>query len=154
MNNQSKIKFSKQLKEWILVFLIIGIITTVGNAVGFGFGFLEALPGILIFGIISVLGLSLKFFIPYNIPSVVYISLIGLIIVLPFSPLSETIIYWTNKVDLMALATPVLAYAGVVVGRDWKDFKEVGWRGFIVSLLVIIGTFLVSGGIAELFMKI
>ena len=48
----------------------------------------------------------------------------------------------------MATVTPSLAYAGVIVGRDWRDFLKIGWKGIVVSLLVIFGTFLVSGGIA------
>lgn len=49
----------------------------------------------------------------------------------------------------MATVTPILAYAGVIVGRDWRDFLKIGWKGIVVSLLVIFGTFLVSGGIAQ-----
>ena len=54
----------------------------------------------------------------------------------------------------MAVVTPILAYAGVIVGRDWREFVKIGWKGIVVSLLVILGTFFVSGGMAEVMGRI
>lgn len=150
MSEEQPISYLNQLKEWILVFIVVGFIAIICNIVGYDAGFVESIPGITIFGIISIIGLSLNYLIPWNIPTVVYISLIGMLVAIPASPVARPVIYWSNKVSLMALCTPILAYAGVVVGRDWKDFTSVGWRGLLVSLLVILGTFFVSGGIAEI----
>ncbi len=153
MEEKRKITFSDKLKEWVLVFIVVGFIATIGNIIGYDHGFLDSLPGMLILLIISVAGLSLNYLLP-KVPSVLFISLIGLLIASPFSPVSEAVIQWTAQVELMALATPILAYAGVVVGRDWKDFTRIGWRGLLVALLVLIGTFLVSGGIAEIMQRL
>ncbi len=103
----------------------------------------------LIFGLISLAGLTVKHFVPGNLPAVAYIALIGMIVAMPFSPISGFVVYWAGKVSLMATVTPILAYAGVIVGRDCRDFLKIGWKGIVVSLLVIFGTFLVSGGIAQ-----
>lgn len=154
MTEEENKTYFAQLKEWAIVFMIIGFISIIGNVIGYDFGFFESIPGMLILIVISLLGLSLNYIIPYKIPTVIYVSLIGLLIALPWSPISGFVLNWVNRIDLMALATPILAYAGVVVGRDWKDFRKVGWHGLIVSLLVIIGTFLVSGGIAEIMMRL
>lgn len=104
----------------------------------------------IIFAVISLAGLTIKHFVPGNLPAVAYIALIGMLVAMPFSPVSGFVIYWANKVALMAVVTPILAYAGVIVGRDWREFVKIGWKGVFVSLLVILGTFFVSGGIAEL----
>jgi len=154
MTEEGNNTYLAQLKEWMMVFIIIGFIAVMGNVIGYDFGFFESIPGMLILIVISVLGLSLNYIIPYKIPTVIYVSLLGLLVALPWSPISDFVLNWVNRIDLMALATPILAYAGVVVGRDWKDFRKVGWRGLIVALLVIIGTFLVSGGIAEIMMRL
>jgi len=154
MTEEGNNTYLAQLKEWMMVFIIIGFIAVMGNVIGYDFGFFESIPGMLILIVISVLGLSLNYIIPYKIPTVIYVSLLGLLVALPWSPISDFVLNWVNRIDLMALATPILAYAGVVVGRDWKDFRKVGWRGLIVALLVIIGTFLVSGGIAEVMMRL
>ena len=45
--------------------------------------------------------------------------------------------------------TPILAFAGVLLGKDWKAFLSIGWKGVLVSLLVIFGTFFTSGLIAQ-----
>ena len=93
-------------------------------------------------------------FVPGNLPAVAYIALIGMLVAMPFSPISGFVIYWANKVALMAVVTPILAYAGVIVGRDWREFVKIGWKGIVVSLLVILGTFFVSGGMAEVMGRI
>ena len=49
----------------------------------------------------------------------------------------------------MASITPILAFAGVLLGKDWKAFLSIGWKGGLVSVLVIFGTFFTSGLIAQ-----
>ena len=103
----------------------------------------------LILCVISFLGLTAKHFIPSNLPAVTYIGIIGMLAAVPASPVSAPIIYWTGKIDLMASITPILAFAGVLLGKDWKAFLSIGWKGVLVSLLVIFGTFFTSGLIAQ-----
>ena len=64
--------------------------------------------------------------------------------------LAEPIIYWTDKIDVMASITPILAFAGVLLGKDWKAFLQIGWKVVLVSVLTIFGTFFVSGLIAQM----
>ena len=68
---------------------------------------------------------------------------------MPASPISGPVIEWTGKIDLMASITPILAFAGVLLGKDWKAFLNIGWKGILVSVLTIFGTFFLSGWIAE-----
>ncbi len=154
MGNEKKIAFSEQFFDWIMTFVIVAILSVACNIVGYGGQLLESLPGMAIFAVISLIGLTLKHFIPGDLPAVAYIALIGMIVASPISPISGFVVYWAEKVSLMATVTPILAYAGVIVGRDWRDFLKIGWKGMVVSLLVIFGTFLVSGGIAELLAKV
>ena len=135
--------------DWCMTFVIVAILSVACNVVGYGGVLLESLPGMLIFAAISLAGLTIKHFVPGDLPAVAYIALIGMVLAMPFSPVSGFIIYWANKVNLMAVVTPILAYAGVIVGRDWSEFVKIGWKGVFVSLLVIFGTFFVSGGMAE-----
>ncbi|MCZ0717107.1 hypothetical protein [Aerococcus kribbianus] len=143
-------KLSAQIQDWCLALIIVIAIALVGNRISGTAGMIESIPGMIILGIIALLSLLLSEDLPFKMPTVIYVSVIGLLLALPFSPVSDFVIDSVNKISLSALSTPVLAYAGVVVGRDWRDFAKVGWRGLVVSLLVIVGTFLVSGGIAEL----
>lgn len=147
-----KIKNLKNLCiEWTIALIFIMFITMVCNVVGYGGNITESIPGMLILFLISFLGLIAKELIPCSgLPAVTYIGIIGLLATMPASPISEPVIYWTNKIDLMASITPILAFAGILLGKDWKAFLQIGWKGILVSMLTIFGTFFLSGWIAEL----
>ena len=133
-----KVSFKSLCVEWVISLTVMVILTMACNIVGYGGRFLESIPGMLILCVISFLGLTAKHFIPSSLLAAV-----------PASPVSAPIIYWTGKIDLMASITPILAFAGVLLGKDWKAFLSIGWKGVLVSLLVIFGTFFTSGLIAQ-----
>lgn len=135
--------------EWIAILIIFSIMTTIGNWVGFHSIFEHSLIGMFILCLLSLIGLILEKVIPVNIPSIIYISILGLLIALPVSPISEQVIYYTSQVDIISLTTILLAYAGIAMGKDLKEFKKVGIRGVIVTCFVILGTYLSSALIAQ-----
>lgn len=135
--------------EWIGILLIFSVMTTIGNWVGFHSPLLDSFIGILILCLLSLVGLILEKALPYDIQSILYISILGLIIAMPWSPISQQVIYYTGKIDLISLTTILLAYAGIAMGKDLKDFKKVGLKGVIVTFFVILGTYLSSAVIAH-----
>lgn len=139
--------------EWSLVLLISGCIILVGNFMGYGEGIIESVPGILILVALSVAGLVLAKLIPVNLPAICYITLIGILLALPMSPTSKFIVAATSKIQMLAICTPVLAYSGISIGKSWAEFKKIGWRGIIVTLLVMFGTFFTSALFAQLLLK-
>ncbi|PSL41821.1 hypothetical protein B0H99_10165 [Planomicrobium soli] len=143
----------KNLKEWILVFLIIGAIMMVGNWVGYDVMPLDSIPGLAALIGISLAGLIIHRLLPFQIPSIAYIGIIGLVLTLPGVPGSEQIVAWTAQVNLLAIATPILAYAGVSIGRSWYDFVQLGWKTIVVGMFVLLGTFLGSALIAEVVLR-
>lgn len=136
--------------QWIGILLIFSVMTSIGNYVGFRYPLQEALIGMFILCFISLLGLIIEKILPWNIPSILYISIIGLCVALPWSPLSSAVIYYTSKVDLISITAILLAYAGIAMGKDLKEFKKVGIRGIIVTCFVIFGTYFASAIIAQL----
>ena len=66
--------------EWIGILLIFSIMTAIGNYVGFQYPLQEALIGMFILCFISLLGLIIEKILPWNVPSILYISIIGLLI--------------------------------------------------------------------------
>lgn len=140
----------KIIGQWVGILLIFSVMTAIGNWVGYQYPFQESLIGMFILSFISLIGLIIEKLLPIdNIPAIIYISIIGLIVALPWFPLSEQIIYFTSKVDLISLTTVLLAYAGVAMGKDLGSFKKVGIRGIIVTFAVIFGTYLGSALIAQ-----
>lgn len=103
---------------------------------------------------ISLVGLIIERYVPWDIPSILYISILGLVLALPISPVSDTLIYYTSRVELVSLTTVLLAYAGISMGKDLGDFKKVGVKGVIVTFFVIFGTYVGSALIAQVVLMI
>ena len=133
---------------------LIGLIAIVGNWVGYGVNPIEALPGIFLIILVTVIGLALTTYLPIKVPGVVWISFIALIATTPIFPGNGWIVEQTSKINFMALATPILAYAGLSLGKDIAEFKKLGWRIVVVSLVVYTGTFLFAAVFAEIVFKI
>ncbi|AMQ08645.1 hypothetical protein AZE41_18785 [Sporosarcina psychrophila] len=136
------------------VLTLIGLIAIMGNWVGYGVNPIEALPGILLIILVTVIGLTLNAHLPIKMPAVIWISFLALIATTPIFPGNEMIVEQTAKINFMALATPILAYAGLSLGKDIESFKRLGWRIIIVSLVVYTGTFLFATLFAEIVFKI
>lgn len=145
----SKILSKEVVMEWILILIIFSFMSAIGNYIGYHYPFQESLYGMFILCAITLLGLIIEHHISYNIPAIIYISIIGLIVALPGSPISSTIIYYTSKVNIVSLTTILLAYAGIAMGKDLGEFKKVGLKGIIVTFFVILGTYMGSALIAQ-----
>ena len=137
------------MKDQILTFLIIGIIATLGNWVGYHVSPIAAFPGMLIIVAITILGFIANKLVQ-KIPTVIWVSIIALLVTSSINPFQQSIVKYTEKINFMALATPILAYAGLSFGKDLKEFKKLGWRIVVVSICVYTGTFLFATLIAEI----
>lgn len=135
------------------VLALIGIIAILGNWVGYEVSPIEALPGMVLIVVFTILGLGFNTIIP-KIPAVIWISLIALIATTPIFPGNEWIVEKTGAINFMALATPILAYAGLSLGKDLDSFKKLGWRIVVISLVVYTGTFLFATLFAEIVFKL
>lgn len=142
------------MKDKILTFIVIGIIALMGNWIGYDVSPIDALPGMMIIVAVTILGFFLAKIIPIKLPVVIWVSMLGLLITTPIFPGNAAIIKATEQVDFMALATPILAYAGLSFGKDLKEFKKLGWRIVVISLVVYTGTFVLSTLVAEIGFRI
>ena len=82
----------------------------------------------------------LERYLPFNISSILYISVIGIVIALPGMPTSDFVLYYVSKVELLSIVTVFLAYVGIGMGKSWDEFKALGWRAVVVTILVIAST--------------
>lgn len=137
----------------LLILIITGILTLVGNFVGFKVSPVEAIPGILILIIIAFIGILLSKIIPIKIPSVAYIVTLATVLTIPGMPMAELISNYTAKVNFLALCTPILAYAGIYTGKNLDTLKKTGGKIFILALFVMLGTYLGSAIIAQIILK-
>ncbi|TVP84904.1 MAG: hypothetical protein EA344_05680 [Alkalicoccus sp.] len=143
----------KNIQEWTLLLCIFGISALFGNWLGYDTAPMTAVPGMIVLILICLAGFILSDLIPIQFPSVAYIAIIGILVSMPWTPGAEYIVTWTNEIELLALTTPILAYAGISIGRSWADFARLGWRTLIVASLVLLGTFIGSALIAEVVLR-
>ena len=116
--------------------------------------FTDSIPGILVLLGIVAGGALIAHVIPWKgLPSVAYIVTLGCIVTIPGFPGAEQLTAWVSKVSFIGLCTPILAYAGLAVGKDIGVLKTQGWRIVLVGLFVFVGTFMGSAAIAELVLR-
>lgn len=120
------------------------------NWVGTGVAPIAALPGILILLVCCYIGVIIKEFIPINIPSIAWISVVAIFAALPFMPMDSYVIEATNKLGLLSMISPALAYAGFAISQsEVRLFKKSGIKIAIVAILVFTGTYIGSVIIAD-----
>lgn len=89
-----------------------------------------------------------------KLPTALYLTIINTFIGCDLSPVQGWIVANISKVNLMALCTPILAYAGISIGKDLDEFRKQGVSIVIVSILTFIGTFIGSAIIAQVVLKL
>ncbi|EFC91603.1 conserved hypothetical protein [Dethiosulfovibrio peptidovorans DSM 11002] len=138
-----------KISETIAVLLIVAVMSLVGNLVGFHNGIIESLPGMIFLLALCVAGVIMRNVVPGNIPNVAWIVLIGCIVTYPGFPGSAQLSAWVGKVSFLSLTTPILAYAGLSIGKDLDMLKKTGWRIVVVAIFVFVGTYIGSALIAQ-----
>ena len=136
--------------NWILLLAIFSIITVIGNYVGYKHPITDSLIGMFILSLLTLAGVWMERYLPFNISSIIYISVMGIILAFPGMPTSEFVSYYVSKIELLSIVTVFLAYVGIGMGKSWNEFKALGLRAIIVTILVIASTYLGSAVVAHI----
>lgn len=140
-----------KILETIFLLILVAIIMAAGNTIGYHIDFITSLEALGILVVISIIGFLIsKLPIFRKLPVILWVSIVAAIVSSPVFPLHETIVQVTDKVSLLAVCTPVLAYAGLAIGKDLALFKRISWRIIPVSLAVFSGTFIFAALIAQI----
>ncbi|ACL60344.1 DUF3100 domain-containing protein [Methylobacterium nodulans] len=134
----------------LLAWLAAASFGLVGNALTYGTRPDGAvlLGAAIIVGVV-VIGWSLYRLTARRLPAVVWTSLIGMALTYPGMPFSAEVAALTGKINFLALATPILAFAGLSIAKDVPAFRQLGWRIVVVSFMANAGTFLGAALIAQ-----
>ncbi|MGL5436134.1 MAG: DUF3100 domain-containing protein [Lachnospiraceae bacterium] len=89
-----------------------------------------------------------------SLPAILWISIIAIIMGLPNFPGNELFIREAGKIGVLPLCTPILAYAGVSIGKDLKSFKQQGIGIICTALMAFIGTYIGSAIIAQIVLSV
>lgn len=129
------------IMNWIFLLAIFSIITVVGNYLGYHHPMERSIVGMAILSLITLAGVWMERYLPLNISSILYISIMGIILAFPGMPTSEFVLYYVSQVELLSIVTVFLAYVGIGMGKSWDEFKALGWKAIVITVLVIAATY-------------
>lgn len=153
------------MQEWatrIKVLIITGLIASIGNMLatrhdGQMVMPWETLPVLAFMFVVVLAGCGLEVLfrkMHIKLPKILYISMLALLLSIPgFSPIAGWIQTNFAKIGVLPLCTPILAYAGISIGKDMGEFKKQGLGIVCVSLLAFAGTYIGSAIIAQILLK-
>ena len=127
--------------NWILLLAIFSVITVIGNFLGYKHPIADSLVGMAILSLITLVGVWLERELPIDASSILYISIIGILLAYPGMPTSKFVLYYVSKIELLSIVTVFLAYVGIGMGKSWDEFKALGWRAVVITVLVIAATY-------------
>jgi hypothetical protein len=141
------------LLKLLVVWVVAGAIALIGNYLGYK----TPVDGTVVAGLALIVaavivGYALNRLTKGIVPAVVWVSLVAMVVTYPGMPYAADISALSGKINFLALATPMLAFAGLSIAKDLPVFRHLGWRIVIVSLLANAGTFLGASVIAQIFM--
>lgn len=145
----------KYFVQQLGLLLMVSVIIILTNVIGYKMPVKDSIIGVLLLSTISLIGLTISKFMSrfVKLPSMMYVSLLGLLLACPVSPVKDIVVGTTTPVAFLAPATALGAFAGISLGKDLKDFAKMGWKLVLITLFVITGTFIFSALVADIVLK-
>lgn len=145
----------KYFVQQLGLLLMVSVIIILTNVIGYKMPVKGSIIGVLLLSAISLIGLTISKFMSrfVKLPSMMYVSLLGLLLACPVSPVKDIVVETTTPVAFLAPATALGAFAGISLGKDLKDFTKMGWKLVLITLFVITGTFIFSALVADIVLK-
>ena len=142
---------SEKLTQFVIVVCISAILTAIGNIMDGKHVCSDSVLGVASLAGIATIGAVISS-LPYanKFPMVFWVSLVGVLISLPGMPGQPWVIEKTSHITFLATTAPVLAYAGLSLGKDLGAFRRLSWRIIPVALAVTAGTFVCATALAQI----
>ena len=146
----------KYFVQQLGLLLMVSVVIILTNVIGYKMPVGDSIIGVLLLSAISLVGLTISNFMSHfvKLPSMMYVSLLGLLLACPVSPVKDIVVETTTPVAFLAPATALGAFAGISLGKDLKEFAKMGWKLVLITLFVITGTFIFSALVADVVLKI
>ena len=146
----------KYFVQQLGLLLMVSVVIILTNVIGYKMPVGDSIIGVLLLSAIALVGLTISNFMSrfVKLPSMMYVSLLGLLLACPVSPVKDIIVETTTPVAFLAPATALGAFAGISLGKDLKEFAKMGWKLVVITLFVITGTFIFSALVADVVLKI
>lgn len=136
-----------------LVWVLVGAIALCGNWINYKAPIdIKVIAGAAIIVGAVAAGYALYRLTRRKIPAVVWVSLVAMCLTSPIFPAAAAVADLTGKINFLALATPIITFAGLSIAKDVPAFRRLGWRIIVTSFAANAGTFLGATLIAQFFM--
>ena len=145
----------KYFVQQLGLLLMVSVVIILTNVIGYKMPVGDSIIGVLLLSAISLVGRTISNFMSrfVKLPSMMYVSLLGLLLACPVSPVKDIVVETTTPVAFLAPATALGAFAGISLGKDLKEFAKMGWKLVLITLFVITGTFIFSALVADVVLK-
>ncbi len=148
-------EIANKMKDYAFILAVTGLYTFIANIVGFTPDVGKSAIGCLILVVLTLVGCFIALLPGFKrLPMVFWVSIVCVIISLPSMPGSAVLLSYTKEVNFLAITTPILAYAGLSIGKDIEAFKQLSWRIVPVALAVAAGSFVCSAALAEVILHL
>ncbi|MFF7710720.1 DUF3100 domain-containing protein [Pseudomonas sp. NPDC007930] len=135
----------------VSAWLAAAALALLGNYVGYKTLSAAAFEGMAVMVFAVFLGELLCVALRRRIPAVCTVSVVAMFMTSPLCPWAAQVTQLTGSINLLAVITPMLTFAGLAVAKDIPAFRRLGWRIVLVSFLANFGTFIGAVLIAEAF---
>lgn len=146
----------KTMLQNLALFAFVFVVITLVNVIGYNHTISETVVGSLMLVTIGFLGITISNFMNrfIKLPRMLYVSLLGLLLACPISPVAEFVIAQNNMIAFQAPCVGMGCFAGIALGKDVKTFLKMGWKFIVLTIFIIAGTYLGSALVAEIVLRI
>ena len=108
----------KYFVQQLGLLLMVSVVIILTNVIGYKMPVGDSIIGVLLLSAISLVGLTISNFMSrfVKLPSMMYVSLLGLLLSCPVSPVKDIVVETTTPVAFLAPATALCAFAGISLG--------------------------------------
>ncbi|WP_170210427.1 DUF3100 domain-containing protein [Saccharopolyspora antimicrobica] len=131
----------------LIAILLVLLAMVVSNVVHTGGLQPRSLLGFALVAAVVLVGLGVKKL--TGLPAVAGTSVLAILLTSPISPVADAVLSLIEPIEFLAMATPILVFAGLSIGKDVPALKRIGWRIVPVGLTSFAASFLISALIAQ-----
>lgn len=141
--------------DTIFILATTAVLIIIGNMIGYGGSLAADFTGAMLLAVIAAAGIFLAKLPFFNkLPIVFWVSILAVFLSIPGIPGSQWLIEKTSTINFLACTTPILAYAGLSLGKEIEGFKKLSWRIVPICLAVSAGSFICATLMAEIMLHL
>ncbi|MYW92977.1 DUF3100 domain-containing protein [Amycolatopsis rubida] len=148
----SEVSVTKDLRRMPVVLLVFVVLMGLANTISTGKISMQTVLALVLLALVTYGAFALSKIAP-RIPVLATTVVTGILVAAPFSPVSGLVAELVSGISFLSLVTPVLALAGLSLGKERAALKRLSWRVVLVALTSFTATFLLAAVVADLFVR-